>query len=154
MDFFAKRFDELNTKELYEILKSRSGIFVMEQNIRYQDMDDVDYKSLHCFLFDDGKIYAYLRAFYVDESCGIVKVGRVLTLHHGIGTGRKLLENSIQAIRQKMNCKKICLDAQKHAAGFYKKFGFKEVSGDFLEEGIVHVAMELEMQAESEKQMK
>lgn len=145
MDFFAKRFDELNTKELYELLKARSEIFVLEQNIRYQDMDDVDYKSLHCFLSDDKKVCAYLRAFYVDESCGFVKIGRVLTLRHGNGTGRKLMENSIHAIRQKMNCKKICLDAQKHAVGFYKKFGFKEVSGDFLEEGIVHVGMELEM---------
>lgn len=145
MDFFAKRFDELNTKELYEILKARSEIFVLEQNIHYQDMDDVDYRSLHCFLAEDEKVCAYLRAFYADETCGIVKVGRVLTLRHGNGTGRELMENSIQAIRQKMNCKKICMDAQKHAVGFYKKFGFKEVSGDFLEEGIVHVRMELEV---------
>ncbi len=145
MDFFAKRFDELNTKELYEILKARSEIFVMEQNIHYQDMDDIDYKSLHCFLADGGKVYAYLRAFYADEACGIVKVGRVLTLRHGNGTGMELMNNSIQAIRQKMNCKKICIDAQKHAVGFYRKFGFEEVSDDFLEEGIVHVRMELEM---------
>lgn len=145
MDFFAKRFDELNTKELYEILKARSEIFVMEQNIHYQDMDDIDYKSLHCFLADGGKVYAYLRAFYADEACGIVKVGRVLTLRHGNGTGMELMNNSIQAIRQKMNCKKICIDAQKHAVGFYRKFGFEEVSDDFLEEGIVHVRLELEM---------
>ncbi len=145
MDFFAKRFDELNTKELYEILKARTEIFVMEQNIHYQDMDDIDYKSLHCFLADGGKVYAYLRAFYADEACGIVKVGRVLTLRHGNGTGMELMNNSIQAIRQKMNCKKICIDAQKHAVGFYRKFGFEEVSDDFLEEGIVHVRMELEM---------
>ena len=145
MDFFAKRFDELNTKELYEILKARTEIFVMEQNIHYQDMDDIDYKSLHCFLADGGKVYAYLRAFYADEACGIVKVGRVLTLWHGNGTGMELMNNSIQAIRQKMNCKKICIDAQKHAVGFYRKFGFEEVSDDFLEEGIVHVRMELEM---------
>ncbi len=145
MDFFAKRFDELNTKELYEILKARSEIFVMEQNIHYQDMDDVDYRSLHCFLADGVKVCAYLRAFYADETCGIVKVGRVLTLQHGNGAGRKLMENSIRAIKQMMNCKKIRMDAQKHAVGFYKKFGFKEISGDFLEEGIVHVEMELEM---------
>lgn len=145
MDFFAKRFDELNTTELYELLKARSEIFVMEQNIHYQDMDNADYKSLHCFLADNKKICAYLRAFYANESCGIVKIGRVLTLQHGNGIGRELMENSIHAIRQKMNCKKICLDAQKHAVGFYKKFGFKEVSSDFLEEGIVHVEMEIEL---------
>ena len=145
MDFFAKNFDELNTKELYEILKARAGIFLMEQNIHYQDMDGIDYRSLHCFLADNGKICAYLRAFYEDESCGVVKIGRVLTLQHGNGTGKELMSNSIQAIQQRMNCKEICMDAQKHAVGFYKKFGFKEVSDDFLEEGIVHVKMELGM---------
>ena len=74
-----------------------------------------------------------------------MKIGRVLTLQHGNGTGKELMSNSIQAIQQRMNCKEICMDAQKHAVGFYKKFGFKEVSDDFLEEGIVHVKMELGM---------
>ena len=45
MEFFAKTFDELTTKELYEILKSRSQIFTIEQNIHCQDMDDIDYNS-------------------------------------------------------------------------------------------------------------
>ena len=45
----AKHFNELTTKELYEILKARAAIFIMEQNIQYQDMDDIDYESLHCF---------------------------------------------------------------------------------------------------------
>ena len=106
MDFFAKRFDELSTKELYEILKARAEIFVMEQNIHYQDMDGIDYRSLHCFLAQNEKVCAYLSFFYADETCGVVKVGRVLTLRHGNGAGRKLMENSIHAIRQKMNCKK------------------------------------------------
>ena len=56
-------FDELTTKELYEILKSRSQIFTIEQNIHCQDMDDIDYNSLHCYIMDDNKVVAYLRAF-------------------------------------------------------------------------------------------
>ena len=58
MDFFAKRFDELSTTELYEILKARSEIFVMEQNIHYQDMDDVDCRSLHCFFLLKAERFA------------------------------------------------------------------------------------------------
>ena len=100
MEFFAKTFDELTTKELYEILKSRSQIFTIEQNIHCQDMDDIDYNSLHCYIMDDNKVVAYLRAFSQD-------------------------------------------DAQKHAVGFYKKFGFRVSSDDFLEDGIVHQKMEL-----------
>ena len=62
MEFFAKTFDELTTKELYEILKSRSQIFTIEQNIHCQDMDDIDYNSLHCYIMDDNKVVAYLRS--------------------------------------------------------------------------------------------
>lgn len=145
MVFISKKFNELTPAELYEILKSRAVVFLMEQNIHYVDMDGVDYKSLHCFFEDNGKVAAYLRAYYADESRETVKIGRVLTVKHGCGTGRALMEQSIAAISQKMKCRKICMDAQKHAEDFYKKFGFKSVSGDFLEEGVVHVAMELEL---------
>ena len=49
-EFDIKKFNELSAAEIYEILKARSEIFVIEQNINYQDMDDIDYDSLHCFL--------------------------------------------------------------------------------------------------------
>ncbi len=144
MNLIAKKFEELSTVELYEILKARSEIFIMEQNIHYQDMDNIDYKSLHCFFIEENKVVAYLRAFYQEDNSDIVKIGRVLTLKHGNGIGRELMEKSIIAIKKKMKCKKISMDAQKYAIGFYEKFGFKTISNNFLEEGIVHVAMELE----------
>lgn len=143
MNLIAKYFNELTTPELYEILKARSEIFIMEQNIHYQDMDNIDYKSLHCFFMEDDKVIAYLRAFYQDNNKEVVKIGRVLTLKHGNGIGRELLEQSLKVIKEKMKCKKISMDAQKYATGFYEKFGFQTVSDDFLEEGIVHVGMEL-----------
>ena len=55
------------------------------------------------------------------------------------------MEQSIKAIKEKMKCRKISMDAQKHAIGFYEKLGFIVVSDEFLEEGIVHVIMELEL---------
>ncbi|MBD5132844.1 MAG: GNAT family N-acetyltransferase [Clostridiales bacterium] len=143
MNLIAKYFNELTTTELYEILKARSEIFIMEQNILYQDMDDVDYESLHCFFVEDNKVVAYLRAFYNEDN--VVKLGRVLTLKHGNGIGKDLLEQSLIAIKEKMKCKKICMDAQKYAVGFYEKFGFKVTSEDFLEEGVVHNTMELKI---------
>lgn len=141
----VKTFDELTTTELYEILKARAEIFIMEQNINYQDMDDIDYRSLHCFIKEGDKVIAYLRAFYKSEDRSVVKIGRVLTLEHGKGVGRVLLEESLNAVKEKMHCHKIYIEAQKHAIGFYEKFGFVTTSGEFLEEGIVHVAMELEV---------
>lgn len=143
MVLFAKNFKELNTTELYEILKARTEIFVMEQNILYQDMDNIDYDSIHCFFMEDSKVIAYLRAFYQDKD--VVRIGRVLTLKHGNGTGKELMTQSLKAIKEKMKCKKIIMDAQKHAVGFYEKFNFKVTSDDFLEEQVVHVVMELEL---------
>ena len=145
MNLIAKKFEELDIAELYEILKARAEIFIMEQNIHYQDLDNIDYKSLHCFFMEGNKVIAYLRAFYQEDNNDIVRIGRVLTLKHGNGIGRELMEKSITAIKEKMKCKKIIMDAQKHAVGFYKKFGFQVVSDDFLEEGVVHAVMELKL---------
>lgn len=145
MELTVKKFDELTTTELYEILKARAEIFIKEQQINYQDMDDFDYRSLHCFFKEGDKVIAYLRAFYKDEEQTVVKVGRVLTLTHGTGLGRRLLEESLAAIKKQMECKKITVDAQKYAEGFYVKFGFQTISGEYMEEGIVHVDMELEV---------
>lgn len=145
MELIVKNFKELNTTELYEILKARSEIFNMEQNIHYQDMDNIDYKSLHCFFIENDKVIAYLRAYYEENDIDIVRIGRVLTLEHGKGIGKELITKSLIAIKDKMKCKKIIMDAQKHATGFYEKFGFQITSDDFLEEGVVHVVMELEL---------
>ena len=145
MNLTAKKFEELNSAELYEILKARAEIFIIEQNMHYQDMDDVDYDSLHCFFMQENKVIAYLRAFYQDDYKDVVRIGRVLTLNHGNGIGKELMKKSIIAIKEKIKCKKIIMDAQKYAVGFYEKFGFKSISNDFLEEGIVHVVMELEL---------
>lgn len=141
MTFIAKKFAELSTTELYEILKSRMDIFMLEQEIHCLDMDNVDYESLHCFLWDGERVIAYLRAYTVGE--GTVKMGRVLSLHHGQGLGRELMANSIPAAKEAFSCDKIWVDAQAHAAGFYEKLGFSTVTEEFLEEGIPHVGMEL-----------
>lgn len=143
MEIAVKEFKDLSTSELYEILKSRLEIFMLEQNIICQDMDNIDYVSTHIFIKDKDRVTAYLRAYNIDEES--VKVGRVLTLSHGNGMGKVLLENSIKEIKNKFNCKRICVNAQKQAVGFYEKFGFKAVSDEFLEEGVVHIAMQLEL---------
>lgn len=145
MNLIVKTFEELTTKELYEILKSRAEIFIMEQEILYQDMDDIDYRSLHFFYKENDKVIAYLRVFYNDDKKEVARIGRVLTLEHGKGLGKQLLKESLPLIKEKMKCKKICMDAQTHAIGFYEQFGFKVTSDEFLEEGIMHVVMELDL---------
>lgn len=143
MEFKAKNFSELTTGELYEILRSRSEIFILEQKMHCQDMDGVDYISRHFFIEEKGRVVAYLRAFYTDPNKTVVKIGRVLTLTHGNGLGRAIIEKSIEDIKKNMKCQKICLNSQKSAVGFYENLGFKVVSEEFLEEGVEHLAMEM-----------
>ena len=140
MEFRAKLFDELSTREIYEIVRARQEIFLMEQNIVCRDFDGVDYDCLHCFLWQDGKVLGYLRAY---RNAHGIHVGRVLTVKHGVGLGKRLMQESMPVIKAKFGCESISLHSQKHAEEFYKKLGFVTVSDVFLEEGVEHVNMEL-----------
>ena len=143
MKLTAKFFDELTASELYEILKARAAIFVVEQNCVYQDIDGVDVRSLHVFYESAGAVEAYLRLFPKPGEEGTVQMGRVLTVHHGLGHGGRLLKDGIRLARDRMNAKKIFLEAQCYAVGYYAREGFRICSEEFLEDGIPHVAMEL-----------
>ena len=143
MELKIKFFDELTTRELYEIARARTEIFLLEQRIICQDFDGVDYDALHCFLEQDGKILAYLRAFPAED--GSIRIGRVLSITHGIGLGTRLMRESLPHIKTRLNAASITLHAQKHAQGFYEKLGFTATSEDFLEEGVWHVAMQAEL---------
>ncbi len=145
MELKTKYFNELSTIELYEILKARSQIFVIEQKCIYQDLDDIDYKSIHIFYQQDNKVIAYLRIFPKEENWDIVQMGRVLSIEHGKGLGGKVLKEGIKFIKEKINAKKIYIEAQCYVIGFYKREGFKICSEEFLEDGILHVKMELEL---------
>ena len=137
-----KTFEELTTREVYEILKARCSVFVMEQNIHYLDMDDVDYRSIHIFETDeDLNVTAYLRMYLPDDDPDTYLFGRVLSVSRGSGTGRKLLEEAGR-YAVSMGKKKLMCDAQKQSMGFYEKCGFERVSEDFIEAGIPHLKME------------
>ena len=143
MELNIKFFDELSTRELYEILRARSEIFLLEQRIICQDLDRIDYNSLHCFLSENGEIKAYLRAYPTDD--GSVKIGRVLSITHGIGHGSRLMRDAISCIKERFDSNTVIVHAQKHAEGFYKSFGFVTVSPEYLEEGVPHVTMKLDL---------
>ena len=142
MVFISKMFSELTPAELYEILKSRTEVFLLEQNIVCQDLDDLDYSSVHIFCEDGKKVTSYLRGFYIDNEKTTVKIGRVLTINRNKGDGRKIMEKAIDYFR-KDGASEITVNAQKQAAGFYEKLNFRVCSEEFLEEGVVHIKMKL-----------
>lgn len=138
MEFRAKLFDELSAREIYEIVRARQEVFLMEQRIVCRDFDGVDYDALHCFLWEGDRVVAYMRAFMCD---GGIRLGRFLTVRHGEGLGRRLMELSLPVVKERFNSESISFHAQRHARGFYEKLGFRAVGEVFLEEGIEHINM-------------
>ena len=138
-----KKFDRLTPREVYEILKIRTAVFVVEQNCPYQEVDGTDYNSLHVWLEENDEIVAYLRIFEKDSENGTVQIGRVLSKRRGEGLGAKIVEHGIEAAQLEMGAKAIFIEAQTYALDFYKKFGFEPCGEEFLEDGIPHVQMEL-----------
>ncbi len=143
MVLHRKTFDTLTASELYDILGARAAVFVVEQNIVYQDMDGVDREALHLWLTDDESIIAYMRIFPDKKDAGTVRMGRVLTTVRGQGYGGILLKDGITAAKDHFGAGQIKLDAQTYAIGFYEKAGFTVCSAEFLEDGIPHKEMVL-----------
>ena len=137
-----KKFDELTLNELYNILKLRSEVFVVEQKCIYLDLDGVDKSSYHFFIKDDNdKIKSYLRIFEKDEETA--QIGRVLTeeKERKKGYALKLMEKGIEFCKNEMKKKKIYLEGQVYCHKLYLKLGFEIISDEFLEDGIPHYKM-------------
>lgn len=132
-------FEELSTEELYEILKVRAAVFVVEQECAYQDIDDVDFQAIHVTLRRDGGIVAYARVFKNEEP-GIWHIGRVLTTERNHHFGVEVMREAMK-VAWEQGAKCIEIEAQCHAAGYYKKFGFRASSEEFLLDGILHQRM-------------
>ena len=143
MNWKIKHFSQLSTLELYEILKTRFEIFVTEQECIYQDLDNKDQNAFHVFCFnDEGRVAACLRVFWKNEEDKIAQIGRVVTLEHGKGLGGQMLKKGVFVASSMLQARKIYLEAQQYAIGYYAKEGFEVVSDVFMEDGIPHVKME------------
>jgi ElaA protein len=141
MESVVKAFYELSLDELYEILRIRAEVFVVEQNCAYQDLDDVDKEAYHVYLREEGKIVAYLRVVDKGKRLDEVSVGRVISLKRRCGIGNKLMEIGKRVAKEKYGATKIKIGAQVQAQPFYEQAGFEVVSEQYLEDGIPHVYM-------------
>ena len=144
MEIVVKRFYELTLDELYEILKARAEVFVVEQNCAYQDLDEVDKEAYHVYLREEGRIVAYLRVLDKEKRYDEVSLGRVITIKRRCGYGTQVMKAGIEVAREKFGAKKIKIGAQVQAKPFYEQVGFRQISDEYMEEGIPHVYMILD----------
>lgn len=134
----AKRFDELATGELLQLLALRAQVFVVEQACVYLDIDgrDEEPDTLHVWVEIDGRPAAYLRLLHDGE--GVGRIGRVVTnpTERGLGLAARLVTSVTNDHRGPL-----VLDAQSHLVTWYESMGFARSGNEFVEDGIPHVPM-------------
>ncbi|MCE6993659.1 GNAT family N-acetyltransferase [Saccharothrix sp. S26] len=132
---------DLTADQLYDVLKLRSDVFVVEQNCPYPELDgrDLEPGTRHFWLESDDSAgpQAYLRL--LEEPGGTFRIGRVCTARaaRGRGYSRRLMEAALAEVGQ-AEC---VLDAQTYVADFYASFGFRPQGAEFIEDGIPHLRM-------------
>ena len=141
MEEIVKYFDELTVNELYEIMQARAEVFVVEQNCAYQDLDGIDKEAYHVWIKENGKLVAYLRVVDKGKRLDEVSLGRVISLKRRCGLGSKLMQLGLRVAKEKFGAKKVMVGAQVQAQPFYESVGFRQISGEYLEDGIPHVYM-------------
>ncbi|WNM19632.1 GNAT family N-acetyltransferase [Flavobacterium capsici] len=143
IEWIIKRFEALSTQELYQLLKLRSEVFVVEQNCVYLDIDDKDQKALHLFGLTDGKMVAYARLFKPKDYFENASIGRVVT-HPDFRAkkiGHELMQQAVNAIEEYFGEKQITISAQLYLKKFYERHGFTQTSEMYLEDDIPHIEM-------------
>lgn len=143
MQTYIKRFDQLSTHELYQILKLRVDVFVVEQKCPYEEIDNLDYHAIHVYFKEADEIIAYLRILDKGVESEDVAIGRVISAKRRCGIGSKLLIEGIKAAKENFKAEKIYIEAQSYARKFYENLDFKQISEEFLLDDIPHIKMEL-----------
>lgn len=143
MNWVLKNFDELNSEELYSLLRLRSEVFVVEQNCIFLDMDNKDQQCYHLLGWRDNELVAYTRLVPPGISYGYPSIGRVVTsptVRKG-GLGRSLMEKSIEVCNELFGKLPIRIGAQLYLKKFYESLGFEQSSEIYDEDGIDHIEM-------------
>jgi ElaA protein len=141
--FKNKTFQELSLEELYQLLRLRSEVFVVEQNCVYQDLDDKDQKAIHLLGISEGILVAYSRLYQPGYYFKQASIGRVIVKesYRNKKWGVLLMEESIRLVEDQFQQNEITLSAQLHLKNFYESLGFECVGESYLEDGIPHIEM-------------
>jgi ElaA protein len=137
-------FDDLTKTELYEILRLRETVFVLEQECAYQDLDYLDQHAWHvCGRNDDGELAAYCRVIYPGKKYQEPAIGRVATAKkfRGLGIGIALMDYAIEQTEHHYRRQGIRISAQQYLERFYADLGFTVSSEPYKEDDIPHIEM-------------
>lgn len=141
------RFQDLKPEDLYEALRLRENVFVVEQQCAYADADGRDPAAWHLLGWADGdgprRLVAYARVFEPGIRYAEGSVGRVVTAAEvrRTGVGRALMSEALSRLESLAPGQPIRLAAQRYLENFYSGLGFRTASAPYEEDGIIHVDM-------------
>ena len=133
------------TRDIAACRALRRVVFIEEQGVSEADeVDDLDGEAIHLLALQDGKPVGTARLL-VNGTTG--KVGRVCVLREarGTGLGAALMRVAVDQFRAMPGIRKVKLGAQSHATGFYEALGFRVVGDPFMDAGIEHREMVLDL---------
>ena len=144
-NFYEKNFNDLSLTVLHDIFALRSKIFVVEQNCVYQDIDGKDKDAIHAIGVEKEKVIAYARILNSNLSNPkFVSIGRITILkkkeEKGMATN---LSNFVLELLIKDGQQKKLKSLHKHIKEFYESHGFIKKGGEYLEDGIPHIEMNI-----------
>lgn len=140
----ANRFEDLSPADIYNILKLRQDIFIIEQNCIYDDIDSLDPDCEHLLLYDENRLVAYSRIVPAGKKFKTPSIGRIAVAkaYRGDGLGRKLMEKSVDLLKM-ADQQEILIEAQLYLCKFYESIGFIKISDPYDVDGIDHIKMKL-----------
>lgn len=143
MQWILKQFDKLSPIELYKILQLRNEVFIVEQNCPYQDCDNKDIYAWHLMGMQEEKLQAYSRLLAPGISYSESSIGRIVSSPsmRKTGMGKKLMDESINQVRNLFQSDIIRIGAQLYLQKFYESFGFVRDGDIYLEDNIPHILM-------------
>ena len=139
----TKPFNQLTPFEVYDMLRLRNEVFVVEQNCVFQDADNKDQDCFHLLLYQQKKLVAYARLVPAGVTFSEISIGRIVTSPavRGTGVGKILMQHAIEQTYKLLGKAPIRIGAQLYAIGFYESFGFEAAGSIYDEDGIDHIEM-------------
>jgi ElaA protein len=133
---------DLDTATLYQLLKLRVEVFVVEQKCAYPELDGFDLlpETRHFWLDDEGEIISTLRLTEEhDDGVKSFRIGRLCTA--GPARGHGYTTRLLQAALAEASGATVRLNAQTYLRDMYAKHGFKPDGDEFDDDGIMHLPM-------------
>jgi ElaA protein len=141
------RLEQFSAPLLFDYLRLRTDVFVVEQGCAYPELDEWDREAEHLLAFEGQVLVACARimgphTIYPEPSLGRLAVARP---YRHQGWGLRCLHACLERLQTRYPRQAIKIQAQQYLEEFYALAGFRSISPvPYADAGVMHVDMWLE----------